>query len=1105
MNQRRPWIVLLVFLIFFVISFLTNILGPLIPDIISGFHLSLALAGFLPFSFFVAYGVMSIPAGMLLERFREKPVMIAAFAAAFAGSLLFATNPKYEIALVSLFLIGIGMTMLQVAINPLLRVAGGEEHFAANSVAAQLVFGGASFVSPFVYSYLVTHPVSFVPRALPWVALYWVFAAVTLLMVILMAVIRLPRYELAEGERIGPWTAHRELLRRPAVHLYFLAIFCYVGLEQGIANWISKFLSTYHGFNPQIEGARAVAMFWGLMTVGCLLGLVLLKLFDSRKVLIGFAAAAILTLTAALGGGAALSYYSFMALGFFLSVMWSVIFSLALNSVDRHHGSFSGILCTAIVGGAFVSLAVGWLGERFGLRAGMLLLYVNLGYILSIGFWARPLVGNATVRVRELGARMKRAIRSLRFAALGLLLVGACRTVPAVTSTPVLPVIPAPAEVRALAGSFTVTARTAISVPHGAKVEWTARWFADLLARTRGLSLPVVTAPAPGAISFALDDRVTSDEGYELRVAPEGITVSARDPRGLLYGAVTLWQLLTADASRGPVKLAAVEIRDAPRFAWRGLMLDSARHYQSPEFIEHFIDTMALHKLNTLHWHLTDDQAWRLEIKKYPRLATIGGWRVPAGAAARANVDPDTGKPRMFGGIYTQDVVRHLVAYAAQRGITIVPEIEMPGHATAAIVAYPQLASMDDPPTAIPSDWGVYHNLYDVDEPTFAFLEDVLTEVMELFPSRYIHVGGDEAVKDQWKASAPVQARMRELGVADEAKLQSWFVRRIEEFLGAHGRRLIGWDEILEGGIAPRATVMSWRGIDGAVAAARAGHDAVLSPWPTLYLDNRQSAYQYYPPGRGRVVPVEEIYAFDPLPPGLTPEENAHILGVQGNIWTEHIRTEERVEYMTWPRGAAVAEIGWSPRGKRDWPGFRDRLVPQFRRYQALHVHNADVLFQPAPAQPGARRTSHQLKLCSDKLVLSLEDDGPVDGDRAVFLIDIMEPCWLYPAVDLTNGATLQAAVGQVPFNFQIGDDVKKIELLPPASPEGELVVFAGGCKGPRIASLPLAPAAANQAVTVLPPIALDPRAGGPQDLCFRFTQREVDPMWAIQWIEVRK
>jgi MFS transporter, FHS family, L-fucose permease len=425
MSQRRPWMVLLVFLIFFVISFLTNILGPLIPDLISGFHITLGLAGFLPFAFFVAYGIMSIPAGMLLERFREKPVMLAAFASAFAGSLLFATTPTYAIALLSLFLIGIGMTMLQVAINPLLRVAGGEEHFAANSVAAQLVFGGASFLSPFVYSYLVTHlqdgasvrgPLlgalaSVVPRTLPWVALYWVFAAVTLLMVLVIGATPLPRYELAEGERIGPWTAHRELLGSRVVWLYFLAIFCYVGLEQGIANWISKFLATYHHFDPQTDGARAVALFWGLMTVGCALGLVLLKLFDSRKVLIGFAAAVIVALTTALAGGAALSYASFIALGFFLSVMWSVIFSLALNSVERHHGSFSGILCTAIVGGAFVSLAVGWLGERLGLRAGMLLLYVNLAYILGIGFWAKPLVANATIRVGELVPSIRRALR----------------------------------------------------------------------------------------------------------------------------------------------------------------------------------------------------------------------------------------------------------------------------------------------------------------------------------------------------------------------------------------------------------------------------------------------------------------------------------------------------------------------------------------------------------------------------------------------------------------------------------------------------------------------------------------------------------------------
>ncbi|HEX7154362.1 MAG TPA: beta-N-acetylhexosaminidase [Thermoanaerobaculia bacterium] len=656
-----------------------------------------------------------------------------------------------------------------------------------------------------------------------------------------------------------------------------------------------------------------------------------------------------------------------------------------------------------------------------------------------------------------------------------------------------LPVVPTPAEWQAQDGSFRVSSATVISA--GAKADWTARYFADLVAKTPGVTLPVKRAtktPPAGSISFDLDataSRVPSDEGYELHVSPERITVSARHARGLLYGAVTLWQLLTVS-----LDVPAGHLRDAPRFAWRGLMLDSARHYQSPEFIERFIDTMALHKLNTLHWHLTDDQAWRLEIKKYPKLAEVGGWRVPAGA----------GKQPRIGGIYTQATVRRLVAYAAQRGITIVPEIDMPGHASAAIVAYPRLASTDDPPRAVPSDWGVYRNLYNVEESTFVFLENVLTEVLALFPSRYIHIGGDEAVKDQWRASARVQTRMRELGVENEAQLQSYFVRRIEKFLSARGRRLIGWDEILEGGIAPNATVMSWRGIEGAVTAARSGHDAVLSPSPTLYFDNRQSAHQHTPPGRGAVIALETVYAFDPLPPNLTAEESRHILGLQGNLWTEHIRTEERVELMAWPRGAAVAEIGWSPRERRDYGDFVRRLAPHFERYRALGVRPADFLFRPEPPPPGPRRNSHQLKLCSERVVLSLEDDAPIEGERAVFLIDIMNPCWIYPAVDLTNGARLVAAVGQLPFNFQVGDDVKKIQLRPPASAEGELEVLAGGCRGRRIATLPLAPAAAQHGVTVLPEIALPPQTGGPQDLCFRFTRHKVDPLWAVQWIEIR-
>jgi fucose permease len=415
--KRSMGIVLLVFLIFFVISFLTNILGPLVPDIIQGFSLSLTLAGFLPFSFFVAYGVMSIPAGVLLDRFGQKPILIAAFVLAFAGSFLFASMPTFSVALISLFMIGIGMTMLQVAINPLLRVAGGEEHFAFYSVAAQLVFGSASFLSPQVYSYLVTNLgredaatsggvlgllARLVPSELPWVSLYWVFTVVTLVMILVLLAVRLPKVELKDDERAGAASSYLELLKNRYVWLFFFGIFAYVGTEQGVANWVSRFLQTYHGLDPQVEGARVVSLFWGLLTAGCLLGLLLLKLFDARKVLVWFSAAAMISLGTALLGSTSISYIAFMMVGFFLSVMWSVIFSLALNSVAEHHGSFSGILCTGIVGGAVVSALVGWLGDHFGLRVGMTVLFVSLGYILSIGLWAKPLIDNATVSPAEL-------------------------------------------------------------------------------------------------------------------------------------------------------------------------------------------------------------------------------------------------------------------------------------------------------------------------------------------------------------------------------------------------------------------------------------------------------------------------------------------------------------------------------------------------------------------------------------------------------------------------------------------------------------------------------------------------------------------------------
>ncbi|MEZ4902537.1 MAG: MFS transporter [Spirosomataceae bacterium] len=408
--KSNTFIVLLIFLIFFVISFLSNILGPIIPDIVDSFDLSIGLAGFLPFAFFVAYGIASIPSGILVEKYKEKRVLFWAFLLAFSGALLFAVMPTFAVALLSLFIIGIGMAMLQWSstrcyglrvVKPILPLTRLWRNF----------FCGASFLSPMLYSYLVlnvhTNPApnalintlnGIVPSDLKWVSLYWVFAVIALLMVVVVKLVKFPEVELNEDEKIDTQNAFKDLLGNRYVWLFFLGIFCYVGTEQGIANWISKFLQTYHNIDPAIEGASVISYFWGLLTIGCVLGLVLLKIFDSRRVLLLFTTGAIISLLVGLFGPISLALYAFPLSGFFASVMWSIIVSLALNSVPYHHGTFSGILCSGIAGGAVVPLVIGGLAEWVGLRLAMLFLIITLGYIFSIGLWAKPLVTNATIK-----------------------------------------------------------------------------------------------------------------------------------------------------------------------------------------------------------------------------------------------------------------------------------------------------------------------------------------------------------------------------------------------------------------------------------------------------------------------------------------------------------------------------------------------------------------------------------------------------------------------------------------------------------------------------------------------------------------------------------
>lgn len=568
----------------------------------------------------------------------------------------------------------------------------------------------------------------------------------------------------------------------------------------------------------------------------------------------------------------------------------------------------------------------------------------------------------------------------------------------AAPSVPAL--LPLPAQLHIDAGRFTVDAHTPIVLADDtAATRRTGAWLTDLLARTRGLRLPLKHGAAGAhAIVLRLDPAapVADREGYALTVTPDGVRVEARDDAGLFYGAVTLWQLLTPDAKQGAVELPALSIRDQPRFAWRGLMLDSVRHFQSVAEIERLLEQMAQHKLNTFHWHLTDDQGWRIQIKRYPELTRIGAWRTPPGAG-------HDGEPARYGGFYTQDDIRRIVAYAAARHITVVPEIDMPGHAQAAVAAYPQFGVTGQRP-AVSTDWGVNPYLYNVDDATFRFIENVLDEVMALFPSTYIHVGGDEAIKDQWQAAPAVQAKMRELGIKSEDALQGWFIGRVGRYLDAHGRRLVGWDEILDGDNVPAdATVMSWRGTDGAIKAALMGHDVVLSPAPQLYFDHVQGGLADEYAGRLGVESLQSVYAFPTVPAVLGAAQAKHVLGVQANVWSEHMPTFAHVEHAMFPRLDALGEVAWSPVVANGWPGFLARLPAQFARYRAQRVAYADSAFAVDIA------VDRNVALATGKATVTLANQA---GFGAIhYTLDGSAPTPASPRYDAPFNVTLPAIV----------------------------------------------------------------------------------------------
>jgi hexosaminidase len=514
-------------------------------------------------------------------------------------------------------------------------------------------------------------------------------------------------------------------------------------------------------------------------------------------------------------------------------------------------------------------------------------------------------------------------------------------------------IIPAPVSVKKSPGVFTISGETIImadSVDNKAVL-----FLTDYLANKARLRIKIQPNTGAGVNNSIVLTSAGTDllpaEGYRLIITPQNITIAAKGT-GLFYGIQTLIQLFPSDRS-AVVRLPCIQVEDYPRFGYRGMMLDVSRHFFSVEFVKKFIDLMAMYKLNTFHWHLTDDQGWRIEIKKYPKLTEVGSKRAETLIGNYHDRTPQQFDNTPYGGYYTQDQIRDVVKYAADRYINIVPEIEMPGHSDAALAAYPEFGCNAAGSYHVSGTWSEHNDVYCPTDATFTFLDDVLTEVMDLFPGKYIHIGGDEVDKEDWQRSAVAQKLIKKLKLKDEHGLQSYFIRRVEQFVNSKGRSIIGWDEILEGGVAPNATIMSWTGEGGGIAAARESHNVIMTPSNAgLYFDHAQGKLDNEPVGIGGFTPLKQTYAYNPIPAVLTPDEQKYIVGVQANLWTEYIPTEKKVEYMILPRMLALAEVGWSVLANKDYSDFKDIRLPQH-----LGKLDKDGYDYRVPAAIGAKDT----------------------------------------------------------------------------------------------------------------------------------------------------
>jgi hexosaminidase len=717
-------------------------------------------------------------------------------------------------------------------------------------------------------------------------------------------------------------------------------------------------------------------------------------------------------------------------------------------------------------------------------------------------------------------ANKQAAVRSVSWLMMAIIVVAAAPAgagVPAMPAEPVL--LPKPSRLERLSGP-------ALDVHRGSRVVFTpgdeaGRNAANQLAgwASRYLGLRLVTAetgtrlPGDIVIDSPGPDSTASHESYRLEVTSEGARVHGADAAGEFYGAVSLWQLIARSLRGSHAELAPVRVEDAPRFSWRGLMLDSARHMQSVSYIERLLDWMALHKFNRFHWHLTDDQGWRLEIAGHPRLTSVGAWRPAVGVDREGPHVRRKGRALWYGGYYSRADISAIVDYAARRHIIVVPEIEMPGHTTAVIAAYPEFGTPGFHAATPTPDWGILPNLLNVDDRTVAAMDAILDEVMELFPGPYIHVGGDEVPKNQWRESTAVQEEMQRRGLRDEVMLETDFTRRIAQHVAAKGRQLIGWDDILEGGAVENALVMSWRGERGAVLAAKHGEDAVMVIAPTYYLDNREVNSATEPPGWTEEIGLAQIYGLDPLPAALSVVEAKHVVGLEGALWTERARKEAWVTALVFPRAAALAEAAWTAQSQRDFADFSRRLETMRGIYAAVGINPGGPFFT-APSRGGrldrsGQTSSLDLDFCTPGTVgLVIEGAHSPSGHPRLYKVDTRRPCWVKRGANVVPGSRMTLALAQVPFNFEFDASHPQVRSPPSCSPAGAMEVHADRWDGELLACVPLTGLGLNRSPRRFR-VKIEPFEGE-HDLYFVLTgydirpgDNRVMPLTVIDWIEL--